>query len=213
MPDDRLTRAALIAEGGAGGSLRADARRNRERVVLAALEIFAEDGRIDSMEQVAERAGVAKGTVYRSFPNRAALVTAVAAHQFAEIQEIADTALAGEGEPTAAFVRLVHEIFQYNGANGLFVEALRHDDLTEEVRTIQHRMRLSIALAMDRCRPEGSISPDITPDDLFVVMAGVSLQLNKDRGTPDEWRRGADLVLRSLGVPRSFREIAQDSPS
>ena len=62
----------------AGRPLRADARRNRERVLQAAREVFAEQGREAQMDDVARRAAVGVGTVYRHFPTKEALIDAIA---------------------------------------------------------------------------------------------------------------------------------------
>jgi AcrR family transcriptional regulator len=181
--------------------LRADARRNRERVIDAALEIFAENGALSTMEQVAERAGVAKGTVYRSFPNKDVLLYAVTATQFAHIQKLAERAVRNGANPVEAFVDLIHEVFEYNRENGLFIEVIRRGHLPAEVVDLQMKMRVALAVAMDRCRPAGVISEDITPDDLFVLMGGIAIRLTLNQASEDEWRRGVELVLRGLGFP------------
>ena len=72
-----------------GRGQRSDATRNRNRVVRAALEIFAERGMMGTVEQIAERAGVGRATVYRNFPTRDALQVTVATSQFEQIHAIA----------------------------------------------------------------------------------------------------------------------------
>ena len=64
------------------GPLRADARRNREKVLKAARAVFAEQGRDAQMDDVARRAGVGVGTVYRHFPTKEALIEALMAEPF-----------------------------------------------------------------------------------------------------------------------------------
>ena len=73
--------------------LRADARRNRERILDAARDAFAEHGRAVPLDEIATRAGVGPGTVYRHFPTKEALVEAVAAAGYEEICEIARESL------------------------------------------------------------------------------------------------------------------------
>src|SRR5690348_12762834 len=80
---------------------RADARRNRERVLAAAREAFAERGESTSLEEVSRRAGVGIGTVYRHFPSRQALLEAL---YVSEVEQVARTAAQLEdAEPWQAF--------------------------------------------------------------------------------------------------------------
>src|SRR5215813_1849416 len=78
----------------AGRPLRADARRNRERVLAAAREVFAEQGREAQMDDVARKAGVGVGTVYRHFPTKMALIDALAKDAFERIAAAAEEQLA-----------------------------------------------------------------------------------------------------------------------
>src|SRR3954454_9994861 len=73
----------------AGRPLRADARRNRERVLTAAREVFAEHGREAQMDDVARRAAVGVGTVYRHFPTKEALIDALVAEAFERLLGVA----------------------------------------------------------------------------------------------------------------------------
>src|SRR3954469_16905702 len=82
--------------------LRADARRNREAVVKAARHVFARDGRSAQMDDVARRAKVGVGTVYRHFPTKEALLAAIAEDRFGEIAGYAREALEVE-DPWEAF--------------------------------------------------------------------------------------------------------------
>src|SRR3954468_9163530 len=84
--------------------LRADARRNRERVLIAARAAFAEHGREAQMDDVARRAGVGVGTVYRHFPTKEALVNALALDLFERLVQHAREALAIE-DPWEAFTQ------------------------------------------------------------------------------------------------------------
>src|SRR6201991_4974801 len=84
--------------------LRADARRNRERVLTAARAAFAEHGREAQMDDVARRAGVGVGTVYRHFPTKEALVNALALDLFEKLVQGAREALAIE-DPWEAFTQ------------------------------------------------------------------------------------------------------------
>ncbi len=82
--------------------LRADARRNREKVLAAARAVFSEHGRDAQMDDVARRAGVGVGTVYRHFPTKEALIEALMVAAFETIAEAAEAALEIE-DPWEAF--------------------------------------------------------------------------------------------------------------
>src|SRR6266542_643375 len=89
----------------AGRPLRADARRNRERVLTAAREVFAEQGRDAQMDDVARRAMVGVGTVYRHFPTKEALIDAIAAEAFERLLTAAQEQLARTDDPWDSFVQ------------------------------------------------------------------------------------------------------------
>ncbi|MEU8819010.1 helix-turn-helix domain-containing protein [Actinoplanes sp. NPDC048796] len=83
---------------------RRDAVRNHERVIAAARELFSEQGLGVTVPQVAERAGVGKATVYRSYPAKQDVVVAVAREQFRQLAERTRAALEGEGQRYAEMV-------------------------------------------------------------------------------------------------------------
>src|SRR5436190_23045316 len=85
--------------------LRADARRNRERVLTAAREVFAEQGRDAQMDDVARRAMVGVGTVYRHFPTKEALLEALAVDAFERIVVVAREILETIADPWEALTR------------------------------------------------------------------------------------------------------------
>src|SRR5262245_41902852 len=108
-----MTPSGLPARAGAAGgepALRADARRNRARILAAAAEVFAEQGASATTEEVARRAGVAIGTVFRHFPTKDDLLAAIMKDLLESLTaEVAD--LASGGDPSTAlfdfFTRLV----------------------------------------------------------------------------------------------------------
>lgn len=87
--------------------LRADARRNRDQIIVTATEIFAESGLDVAMEAIARRAGVGVGTLYRRFPDRGNLLAAVAARAFHAVLDDLRDAVDSEPDAWHAFVRLV----------------------------------------------------------------------------------------------------------
>src|SRR5688572_25450825 len=95
----------LDAEGG----LRADAQRNREQIIDAARALFVERGADVPMEEIAHRAGVGVGTLYRRFPDREALIRAVALDTFRRVVALACAAEAEEPDGWRALTRFVRQ--------------------------------------------------------------------------------------------------------
>ena len=91
-----------------GGHLRADTRRNREQLLLAARDVFVERGPDAPLEDVAQRAGVGIGTLYRRFPDRQALMRAVALDVLARVTAEAHAALAEEPDAFSGLARYMH---------------------------------------------------------------------------------------------------------
>src|SRR2546428_5166844 len=88
--------------------LRADARRNREHVLAAAREVFVEQGADAPLDEIARRAGVGIATLYRRFPDREALLRAVALDVLARAGDEARAAEAEEADPFGALGRYMH---------------------------------------------------------------------------------------------------------
>ena len=90
-----------------GRQLRADARRNHERILDAAREVFAEYGIDAQMDDVARRAGVGVGTVYRHFPTKEALSVELVRRKFRVMADVARAALGLDGEPFDVFADML----------------------------------------------------------------------------------------------------------
>ena len=100
---------------------RADARRNYDKVLAAAREAFAEGGAATSLEEIARRAGVGIGTLYRHFPNRQTLIEAVYVD---ELESLCSSTAALDGlDPWVALVVLLHRLVVYTGTK----QALAHE--------------------------------------------------------------------------------------
>src|SRR3954452_14861567 len=105
--------------------LRADARRNRAAVLKAARAVFARDGRQAQMDDVARRAGVGVGTVYRAFPTEEALFAALAADRFEQIAGFAAEAL-DVADPWEAFAGFVRRCAELQASDRALSEVLQH---------------------------------------------------------------------------------------
>jgi AcrR family transcriptional regulator len=160
--------------------LRADARRNREKVLCAARETFAESGYDVPLDEIAARAGVGAGTVYRHFPSKEALFEAVTRARVEDL--IADAQQrAAAAEPGPAFFGFLLRLAD---------EAAAKRDLPQAIAvpgTVQDEMRSSLGLLLRNAQDAGAVRPGVTATDLVVLLKGmlVSLQQDPDPGLRD----------------------------
>ncbi|MEV7612482.1 TetR/AcrR family transcriptional regulator [Streptomyces sp. NPDC089799] len=181
---------------------RTDARLNRERLVAAAREVFAESGPGASLNEIARRAGVGPGTLYRHFPNRSALLTAVLGDRIETLGAHADRLLASEDADDAleewlrAF--LAHARVNQGMGSALLVES------AGELGFDCHRRILDMADGLlVRAQRHGTARADLTADDLLQLVVGIALSTaHSDRiGQPELL---LDLVLDAVhAAPRA----------
>ena len=174
---------------------RADAVRNREAVIAAAEEVFAERGIEAGIPEIAERAGVGKGTVYRNFETKDDLVSAVLAARTARFSDDIRRAIDQE-DAWEAFVDLLRESIagkMRNGRNilGLYPHATGEDLL--EARAESQRL---LGELMDKAIEQGSMRSDVRAGDVSVLFGGICRVLNDQLVTdPKVWRRHTDQVI------------------
>lgn len=175
--------------------LRRDAARNQAGVLIAAREVISEFGVAASMEQVAARAGVGVGTLYRHYPNKQALVDELVQALLADLVTIARAELTeSKGAGLERFLRSFGEsLARHHGYSAHLVspgESDRHQELAAAVAAL-HRE----ALAHDR------ISPDVTVGDVRALMWALrGIIAVTGQGAPDAWHRHLDLHLAALRI-------------
>ncbi|MFE3200077.1 TetR/AcrR family transcriptional regulator [Embleya sp. NPDC059237] len=162
---------------------RADARRNYERLLVAAGEAFAENGAGTSLDDIAKRAGVGNATLYRHFPTREVLLETVYRD---EIQQLGDHAWAAppSGDPVEAladWLRLaVSRLRVYEGLKGLLEIALR-DESAELASWCRATIRSAAAHLLARAQREGAIRGDI--DELVLLRFANAISLTAEMST------------------------------
>ncbi|MFR9793563.1 TetR/AcrR family transcriptional regulator [Streptomyces sp. MB22_4] len=176
---------------GARRPLRADARRNREKILAAALRVFAAQGLDAHLERIAKEAGVGSATLYRNFPTREALIEAVYRNELARLCDAAPALLAAEPplEALRAWTRL---FLDYVTAKYGMIDALRAIAATGGNPYGHSREMIQAALGalMDACAAAGTIRTDIAPTDVFAALEGIALTSAKP-----EQRRQAERLL------------------
>lgn len=153
---------------------RADARLNRERIVAAAREVFAEDGPDASLNEIARRAGVGPGTLYRHFPNRHALVAAVVVERVELLSAHADRLLTADSPDDALAEWLGAFLAHARLHQGMGVAAMIEE--SDGLGVDCHRLILDAAASLlARSQRDGTARPDIAVDDLVQLVVGIAL--------------------------------------
>ncbi len=173
--------------------LRADARRNRERILQASRHVFAERGLQTQMDDVAAKAGVGVGTVYRHFPTKDALLTAIVAEKFERITQFALEALE---EPRAwpAFVRMLERGAEIHAADAAMQQTLLLASTTvwETARSQFTDLDAAAAELVARAIAEGEMRTDFHADDIGLMMCGVVATMARGVG---DWRRHLEIIV------------------
>jgi AcrR family transcriptional regulator len=178
---------------------RVDARRNRERLLAAARELLASDGVDVPVREIAQRAGVGVGTLYRHFPGRDDLVDAVLEDAFDEYVSLAEGALA-EPDAWTAFTGFVEQVLVLQARNrGLkdVVQTGAHG--RERAEATRRRIAPLIARLVERAQADGALRPDFAPQDVALVFWGADRVIElADDVAPEVWRRQLGFVLDGL---------------
>ncbi|MEZ0366568.1 TetR/AcrR family transcriptional regulator [Mycobacterium sp. pUA109] len=170
---------------------RADARRNRERLIAAAVTAFSSGQDNVALEAIARAAGVGIGTLYRHFPSREALVEAVYRRELARLCDGADD-LVAELAPDRALRTWMGRYVEFVATKRGMAEALRAVIAAGAIAAVQTRERLNAAIQtlLDAGAAAGSLRADVAADDVTASLVGVVLAA----GAPDQ-REQANRML------------------
>ncbi len=158
--------------------LRADARRNRARILQAAEGVFAAAGPSASTEEVARQAGVAIGTVFRHFPTKGALLEAVVVERLRRLLDEARSLSATDDPGTGFFAFLdqwvqematKHAVADALAGAGVDVEAMR-----SEHAQLVHELHLAVGALLSRAQRAGAVRDDVRVPELIAVLVGTS---------------------------------------
>ena len=155
-------------------TMRADARRNRDKLVATALQLFTENGTDVALEAVAQKAGVGVGTLYRHFPTRDALVEAVYLTELDRLHSGAAELLASH-PADEALERWLDLFVQYAVTKRGLAGALRSIFESGGNLYAQSRAKIVDALGslLDAAGAEGAIRSDLDPEDVLLAMGGI----------------------------------------
>jgi AcrR family transcriptional regulator len=163
---------------------RADARRNRERLIDTARTALAEIGSEVTLDEIARRAGVGIGTLYRHFPTRDAMVEAVYRHEVEQLS-LAATRLLETLPPAEALHAWMRLFVDYIARKKVMASALS-GGTSELFATSGERIKEAIRLLVDRAEAAAEIRAGVDPLDLLLALVGISY----GRSGPD-WQASA----------------------
>ena len=181
------------AAHGADRELRADARRNRQRVLRTAQQAFATDGLGVPLDEIARRAGVGPGTIHRHFPTKEALYLAVATDMLQQLVAQAK-ALAATGDPAALFTLLSQ--MMATGAENVAVKsalAAAEFDLRTAAPDVTAGLTRHVADLLDRAQAAGAVRPDVSADEVMALVAGAFAAI-RHAGAETSRQRSAHLA-------------------
>jgi AcrR family transcriptional regulator len=181
---------------------RADADRNRRRLLAAAKSAFAKDGANVSLEEIARRAGVGIGTLYRHFPNRDALLAEVYRQALRELAEAAPQLLT-EHTPIEALRAWMRLFLDYMATKRVIGPALSATvgGASALYASSADEIRAAMSLLVDRAVANGDIRLDIDPLDLLRAVTGVATTEDAE-GWRSAARRLIDIIIDGLKAPR-----------
>ncbi|KOV69765.1 TetR/AcrR family transcriptional regulator [Streptomyces sp. MMG1121] len=180
--------------------MRADARRNYERLLKVAAEAFAEHGENASLDDIAKRAGVGSGTLYRHFPTRQALLQAAYVGRVEAFGARADE-LARELPPGEALMAWLYELcvgtIQVRGMKALLGSAVT-DGSTAALTACGTTVRGAAGRLIEAARAEGFLRADLEPIELLRLAHGVATASELADGQGTQIRRYLALLMEGL---------------
>lgn len=186
--------------------MRADARANRAKLLEAAEIVFKQEGATAPLQLIAEAAGVGRGTLYRHFADRTALIVALFGERIDYL-----TALSAEVQnPTRAAEQVLKETLEIQGATPGLTQLVMASaspllgDLADHSNRLEEHLESPIQLARDA----GRLYPDVKPRDFLVSWAmfeGVTSTYNEPQYA-DRVERARLLILRSMLTPQALEE-------
>ena len=184
---------------GTYGTQRKAAARNRVAIIEAAHELFAQNPLVP-LSEVAKRAGVGAGTLYRHFPTREDLILGAYQHDIERLTTTADEVLARHPSAKAAFVEWFETLSAYIRVKHGLGDALHGAAAQELISASWAPTTAAVKKLVDACVAEGSIAPGHDPADIIMLMSFLWRVANNDEGAA-QGRRLIAAVFQGLQTP------------
>jgi AcrR family transcriptional regulator len=180
-------------------TLRSDARRNRERLVASARELFARDGIDVPVEEITHHAGVGMGTLYRHFQTKDELIDAVLEDEFEQLVAAAERAVAEDDAWLALTGFLEHALALHAANHGLKDVLTARGHTHRRAEAMRKRIKPLLRRLVDRAHEQGTLRQDFVPADLPLVFWTTFSVIERTAAVaPDYWRRYLGLLLDGL---------------
>jgi AcrR family transcriptional regulator len=180
-------------------ALRQDARRNRERILSGARELFASGGVDAPVDEITRHAGVGMGTLYRHFPTKDDLVDAVLEEAFDAYVALAEEAVEA-ADASTAFTTFLERVLELHAGNrGLMQVIASSERGRERAQATRERVQPLVRRLVERAQSAGGLRADLTAEDVPVLFRALGRIIElTDEGQPDLWRRYLNLLLDGL---------------
>jgi AcrR family transcriptional regulator len=179
--------------------LRADARLNRQRILDTAEDVFGASGMSSSMEEIARRAQVGVGTIYRNFPTKESLLQAVHVNRLQRLVEEAES-FGARPDAGPALFGFFTVLVDQSRVKREYANALAGATLDDEpVRKVGLELRRLIGVLLDRARVAGAVRPDVEIAELIALLTGACLAAEHGSWGPELQRRTLSIIFDGLG--------------
>ncbi len=205
---------AQIMEDGTGRTRRADAERNRRRLLDAATEMFCERGLDVGVGEIAQQAGVGRGTLFRNFPTKEHLIAAIVVERINESISRGRAALDAD-DPGEALFALIDQSVSRSQVDRALFDALSEDWMANEEIRAGHVELLGVLEALlQRAQETGAVRSDVSAVDLVMMIKGVCEAVRSfQHVNPDVAMRQLDLVRSALSPPGAERPLRGERPT
>jgi AcrR family transcriptional regulator len=182
-------------------ALRADARRNRERIIAAAQEVFAQRGLDVPVEDIARHAGVGVATLYRRFPTRADLIAGAFEAKMTAYADAVTQALA-DPDPWAGFCSFIGQVCAMQADDRGFAGVLTMTfPMARQFQAERDRAYQGFAELAGRAQAAGKLRADFVPEDLVILlMANAGVVAGTADSAPGTWRRFAAYMVQAFSA-------------
>jgi AcrR family transcriptional regulator len=194
-------------------ALRADAARNRERIITAAAAVFAERGLEAATAEIAHRAGVGEATLFRRFPTKDDLIDAVIETRMEEVAALADAA-AEDPDRAAALERFMEDLVKQFSRDKGFFEAAGERCMTDpRFQPLRERALEAVGRLLKRAQDAGAVRTDLSPSDISfrAGSAMYAMEVSKPGLRDDLWKRYLRVILDGM-KPEGASKLRPGAP-
>jgi AcrR family transcriptional regulator len=193
--------------------LRADAARNRERIIAAAAAVFAERGLDAATAEIAHRAGVGEATLFRRFPTKDDLIDAIIETRMEEVATLVDAA-ADDPDPTVALERVMQVLVkQFSRDKGFFEAAGERCMNDPRFQAQRERGLAAVGRLLKRAQDAGAVRRDLSPSDISFLAGSAmyAMEVSKPGLRDDRWKRYIRVILDGM-KPEGASKLRPGAP-